>query len=118
MNFGGVKRRQADILFSKWLRKLRGYRCEKCGTVHSENSKNLGVSHFWPRSMESVRFDERNCEILCNIPCHRFFEEHRTEYENWKCEDMGEQEFKKLTVDAHTLQKRDDAKVLLFLKNQ
>ena len=46
MSFGGLKLRRTDVLFSKYLRAKRKYKCEKCGTIHPENSKNLGVSHF------------------------------------------------------------------------
>ena len=116
--FGKIKRRPADILFSQYLRKLRGYQCEVCGARHQPNSKNLGVSHFFGRANESVRFDEINCDILCNIPCHRYFEEHKTQYEVWKKGRLGDQEFKKLMVAANTYKKKDDALILIWLKNK
>ena len=115
-NWGGVKRRPADILFSKYLRKEHNYTCDVCHTRHEPNSKNLGVSHFWPRSYESTRFDERQ-DVLCNIPCHQYFEEHRMEYEAWKLERMGKQEYNKFMLEAHIPKKKDDAKILLWLKN-
>ena len=116
MSFGRIKRRRADILFSQYLRKLRGYQCEVCGRKHEPNSMNLGVSHFHGRVNESVRFDEENCDIICNIPCHRYFEEHKTEYSAWKRKRMGEKPYKMLMVRANTYQKKDDKMVLIWLK--
>src|SRR3990167_329747 len=111
--WGGIKRRPADIKFSQYIRKLRNYICEVCGTRHDEKSKNCGLSHFWPRSAESVRFDESNVEILCNIPCHQYFESHRTEYEQWKLKQMGKKAYNSLMLRAHTPKKKDDKLVLL-----
>ena len=114
--FGTTKRRPADITYSQYLRKLRGYRCEKCGARHEPNSKNLGVSHYWGRVNESTRYDDQNCDILCNIPCHQYFESHKTEYETWKRERIGVKAFKALDVKAHTYKKRDDAMRLIEVK--
>mgnify|MGYP001582409921 FL=1 len=116
MSFGTIKRRRTDILFSQYLRKKRGYVCEKCGRKHEENSKGFGVSHFWGRAKESVRFDEENCDVLCNIPCHQYFETHHTEYEIWKKERLGEKQYKLLTLRAWLPGKRDDKLTMLWLK--
>ena len=113
-----ITRRPSDILYSKYLRKLRNYICEKCGAKHEPNSKNLGVSHFWGRAKESVRHDEENCEILCNWPCHEYFETHRTEYEHWKEQRMGTKAYNLLKFRAHQLGKRDDKLIVMFYKQK
>lgn len=103
-----IKRRKSDILFSQRIRKERGYRCEKCGRQFEPNDKGFGVSHFWPRAHESVRFDSLNVDTICNIPCHQYFETHRTEYEQWKETRLGTKEYKLLMFRAHQIGKRDD----------
>jgi hypothetical protein len=97
----GIKRRQSDIHFSKLVRKERGYICEFCGKPHEENSMNIGLSHFWPRSHGGVRYDRRNVDVLCNIPCHNMFEGHRKTYIEWKKKRMGEKAYDRLEFDAH-----------------
>jgi len=116
--FGKIKRRRADILFSQYLRKLREYKCEVCGKQHELNSMNLGVSHFYGRANEAVRFDEENCDIICNIPCHRYFEEHKTEYAEWKKKRLGEKKYKMLMVRKNTYKKKDDKLVLIWLNQE
>ena len=113
--FWKPKRRQSDILFSQYLREKRGYKCEKCGKKHDPKSKNLGVSHFWPRARENTRFDEYNCDIFCNIPCHKYFETHRTEYKKWKMDQL-EEEYPLLEFRANQYKKRDDKMDLLMIK--
>ena len=103
-----IKRRKPDILFSQRIRKERNYTCEKCGRRFGPKDKGLGVSHFWPRSHENTRFDEENCEILCNIPCHQYFETHRSEYKIWKEKRLGTKAYKLLMLHAHQRGKRDD----------
>ena len=117
MGYWKIKRRPADIKFSQWLRKKRNYICEKCGRRHQPDSKGLGVSHFWGRIHECTRFNEVNCDIFCNIPCHEYFETHRTEYEKWKEKRLGTKIYKELMLAAHQNCKKDDASVLLFLKD-
>src|SRR3990167_6769553 len=96
MHWGKVKLRYTDTLFSKYLRKKRGYFCEKCRRFYPKGH-GLTLSNFWIRSKESVRFDDENCDILY-IPCHQYFEEHKTEYTEWKKERMGEKMFNLLML--------------------
>src|SRR5258708_7833207 len=102
--WGRIKIRRAETLFSLYLRKKRNYRCEYCGAFFPQG-RGLTVSHYWTRGKESVRFDEENCDILC-IKDHQFFEEHKTEYREWKIKRMGEPAFNLLMVRAHTYQKK------------
>lgn len=114
--FGRIKIRQSDKYYSKYLRKKMKYQCEVCGRVHEENSMNLGVSHFNGRANEATRFFDPNCDVLCNIPCHRYFEEHKTEYETWKKKKLGERGFKLLLIQSNTYKKRDDKMDTLIAK--
>lgn|SRR3990167_2498950 len=114
--FGRIKRRKSDIIYSQYRRKLKKYRCEICGKVHDPTSKNLGVSHFWPRNHESTRFDDENCDVLCNIPCHEFFESHRTEYKAWKLKCLGRKNYDLLELKKNQYKKRDDYIDLLIAK--
>ena len=104
-----IKRRKADILYSQYLRELRPI-CERCFRKPSQE-----CSHFWSRSHESTRFDLENTDALCHF-CHADFTSNPGNYTEWKHKRMGEKAYKVLMVRAHTTQKRDDAKVLLWLK--
>jgi len=66
---------------------------------------------------ESTRFDEENCDILC-VRDHQFFEEHKTEYRDWKLKRMGEKAFNLLMLRVHTYQKKDDTLILMWLKQE
>jgi 5-methylcytosine-specific restriction endonuclease McrA len=114
MSWHTIKPRRADTLFSLYLRKKRGYVCEKCARFFP-GGKGLTVSHFHGRRKESVRFDEENCDILC-IRCHQYFESHKTEYEVWKKKQLGERKFDLLTLYANTTKKRDDKLQCMILK--
>jgi len=61
--------------------------------------------------------DEENCDIP-SVKDHRFFEEHKTEYHDWKMKRMGEQPFNLLMVRAHTPGRRDDTPILRWLKQE
>jgi len=89
----GIKRRQSDILFSKIIRAERNYQCEKCGKRHEPNSMNLGVSHYKQRSREVVRYDKKNCFILCSIPCHQYFENNPRDHDKFVEKKLGKKEY-------------------------
>src|SRR5947207_2027733 len=112
--WGKIKIRQSDVLFSRYLRQKRRYRCEFCDSFYPQGV-GLTVSHYWSRAKESVRFDEENCDILC-VRDHFYFETHKTEYETWKKNQMGEEAFNLLMVRAHVTGKRDDKLQIILLK--
>ena len=114
MSFGRIKLRSTDTTYSKYLRAKRNYTCERCEKFY-ENGIGLQVSHFYGRAKESVRFDERNTDCLC-AGCHQYFTANPNDYVEWKRKRMGERAFKILTIDAHTTGKRDDKKILIWLK--
>jgi len=108
------KLRPIDVLFSQILRKKRGYRSEICG-IYYPDGKGLQCSHFWGRRHENTRFDEDNCDIL-NFAEHQRFEENPAEYTEWKKKRLGAKKFKDLMIRANLFCKRDDKKIMLFLK--
>lgn len=111
MTFGRIKIREADRLYSLWLRGERKC-CERCGS-----QKTLQCSHFYGRAKESTRFDQENTDVLC-FSCHNFFGQHPPEYVEWKKARMTPQAYKLLMVRAHTFRKRDDKLILLWLKSE
>src|SRR5262245_25089198 len=116
MSIYEIKLRRTDILFSQWLRKKRGYRCDYDGQFFPEG-RGLEVSHFFSRRNESVRFDEENCDVFCR-KIHRYFEQHKTEYEQWKASRMSPVAYARLILRAHHSVKRDDKLTMLWLKQE
>lgn len=106
--FGKITRRPADIIYSQYRRGIIG-KCQRCGST-----KSLQISHFYGRANEATRFLDDNCDIFC-AGCHQYFTANPLEYVEYKKKQLGDQRFKLLQVAAHTYQKRDDEKVLLYL---
>ena len=109
-----IKIREADRLFSLYLRKKRKYICERCGRFYPEGN-GLQASHYFGRAAESVRFDEDNVDVLC-FTDHQFFTANPNEYREWKVKKLGPEELKKLTIRWNTYKKKDDSKVILVYK--
>ena len=106
-----IKIREADRLYSIWLRRERK-RCEKCGS-----NKSLQCSHFYGRANEAVRFDPINTDCLC-FGCHQYFTANPNEYVEYKRKKLGEKGFKQLTLNANTYKKKDDALIILWLNKE
>ena len=68
----GIKRTPADIWFSKCIRQRAGWRCEKCGAQHAENSMGLHCSHHHSRRNAGIRLDPLGAESLC-YGCHSHY---------------------------------------------
>ena len=96
-----------DKLASLVVKERAGYRCERCGAQHKKGDKGLHASHFHGRAKKSVRWDLRNLNSICH-GCHSFFHANPEEHRAWKLKQLGEQEFKKLDIDAHLPQKLDE----------
>ena len=58
--------KQADAVFSKWIRTRDNWTCIVCGT-----KENIQNGHLIPRGNKAVRYDEKNCDGLCG-------------YDNWR----------------------------------
>lgn len=112
-----MKLRKADSVFSKVIKKKRGYKCERCGAIHDEKSRGLHLAHFHGRRKESTRFDEENVDILC-YGCHSYFHQNPDEHKAWKKLKLGKKKFDLLTIRANTPQKKDDKLVIMIYKKE
>lgn len=114
-----IKIDKADQIFSQYIR-LRDMRCVRCNSMVELNDKGLPVSHqnshYWSRGKENTRFEPLNCDTLC-MACHmRWGGDEREDYKAFKIRQLGETEFKKLDVQAHTLGKKDRKLAYLIAK--
>jgi len=130
LTWGRVKIDAADRLFSLYIRKRAGWKCEYCGLQFPEKSNQLQCSHYWGRRMESVRFDTDNADSFC-VSCHQKLETEKGEtkgthngepvilfraYKMWKINQLGAERFDALEVRAHTTGKKDRKMALLRIK--
>ena len=109
----------ADKTFSYYIR-LRDMKCVRCYSKVELNEKGLPVSHqnshYFSRGKENTRFEPLNCDTLC-MACHiRWGGDERGEYKDIKVKQLGEEGFKQLDVQAHTLTKKDRKMALLKAK--
>lgn len=107
----------ADQWFSKYIRLSQG-KCQRCGSPVELNDKGDPISHqcshFYGRRKESTRFDEKNCDCLCG-GCHMYLTANPAEFRDWKLNQLGQEEFDKLTLRSNTPQKKDrEAQKLLW----
>lgn len=127
MNFK-IKIRPNDKLNTEYIRLRDKGICYKCGKK-IENKYNSGVSHYWGRGKESTRYEDDNCDLMCNMPCHKDWEhekkikgikgaEYDGEYTKKKRKQLGEKRFNSLMVQAHTTKKRDDKMDRIILKEK
>ena len=123
-----IKPRPTDKLWTDYLRLRDKNICFWCGNKIF-NKRNSGVSHYWNRTKESTRYEDDNCDLMCNIPCHQKAEhekkikgfdgaEYDGEYTKKKKNQLGKKRFNELMVLAHTTKKRDDKmdKIILEAK--
>lgn len=98
-----IKEKHLDEAFSKHVRKLKNYTCERCGYYEAPPTFRIQLSHFHSRNARSVRFDYENVDVLC-IACHRFLETRKTaEYRDWKLKRLGTRKFNALERRYYTL---------------
>lgn len=110
MSFYKIKIRTEDKEMS-WYVRTRDKRCVRCQSFVQFNDEGKPISHtnshFWGRGSEGTRFDPLNCDTLC-IPCHqRWGGTYRDEYKDFKKKQLGEREYIRLEVRAHTYCKKD-----------
>ena len=115
-----MKLDQADIIFSKYIR-LRDGKCMRCGSKVSFNENGDPVSHqcshFWGRRAESVRYDGRNAETLCG-GCHLFLTANPSIHTEEKIQRLGQDEFDKLRIRAHTKVKKDRRAAMIYWREK
>lgn len=83
-----IKRTPADIAFSKCVRGRAGWKCERCGSQHEENSQGLHCSHYHGRGKWGVRFDPDNAFAHC-YGCHKYLSAHPSVFAAWVYDEMG-----------------------------
>lgn len=110
-----IKLRKTDILFSTYIRTRDKWTCQRCKTRYPEKARGLHNSHFWGRKRENTRFEPLNCDALC-MGCHQYYEQNPEDYREWKLKQLGEEQYKRLKVQAYTLTKRDDKLTELYVK--
>jgi len=117
MGIFDIKLRKTDRLWTQYKRIKEKYMCQKCRRQYvPDNCANLHVAHFHGRGHENVRFDEENTLCLCGIPCHRYFDTHKTEFKAFMRERLGDKAYDLLDLRAHIYKKRDDKADLIILK--
>jgi hypothetical protein len=82
--------KQADAVFSRWIRNRDGYKCVICGSTEV-----VQCGHLIKRGKHATRFNERNCNAQCsrcNLK-HNFYPEY---YTNWFISHWGVGEYRKL----------------------
>lgn len=113
-----IKIRRADKVFSEYIRSRDNWTCQRCQKKYPEGSQGLHCSHYWSRRNESTRFEPDNCIALC-YGCHMLWGhgDERDLYKMFMINKLGLKRFKTLDVQAHTYQKKDDKKILLWLNS-
>ena len=96
----GMKRDSLDALFSLYIRSRDHWTCQRCWKQFTPPTKVLHNSHFYGRTMHSVRYDPTNCDALC-YGCHKYWEkEDREGYRAFKIRQLGQKGFDLLTLAA------------------
>lgn len=117
MSIFKIKLRTSDRLWTQYKRIQEDYTCQKCGRVYSpDNCGNLHCAHYHGRSHENVRFDEENTLCLCGIPCHQYFDTHKTEFEAFMLKRLGRECFDLLALRAHIRKDRQDKLDALIIR--
>lgn len=62
-------KREADRVFSLWIRRRDKYICFTCGAQKTKDTIQNG--HYISRSISSLRYDEMNCHAQC-VACNIF----------------------------------------------
>jgi len=98
---GAIKRTPADDAFSKCIRALAGWNCERCGTHYPEGRRQaLDCSHFHGRGKWGTRFHPDNASSLC-YGCHAYLGSHPSEHSAWFEKRIGSGRFELLQEAAN-----------------
>ena len=114
--------RKADIRFSNYIRKKAGWKCEMCGKICKIGDTWVGkldAAHYMSRRHEATRFDPRNVHALCAGDHRRvggYTPSLTGEYDLWMIRQYGLTEVKKIILQAHGSQRKDDTLTELYIK--
>lgn len=87
--------KKADDEFSLWIRRRDKFTCKRCGKVYKEGERGLTNSHFWPRQHKGTRYDPRNNDAVCWMPCHKYYweKEKQGPYMDYMLKKLGKKEY-------------------------
>jgi len=103
-----------DSLFSQLVRRLAGYKCERCGSTYQ-----YGVSHYHRRDVYSARWDLDNVAWLCNLCHNHTFHLHPDLHTAWFKKRLESEKFEQLSARAMLLAREiglDREKIKVELK--
>jgi hypothetical protein len=104
-----IKVTPLDQKFSKLVRSLAGWKCERCGRQFAQShARGLECSHYFGRAIKSTRFCLDNCDSLCT-GCHAYFHSFPHEYYTFKVRKLGEERYKALVERFNTPVKFNNA---------
>lgn len=72
--------------------------------------REMDVSHFHSRRKFNVKFSDLNTDPSCKM-CHKYFGEHKTEFEAWKLKQLGEEKFNQLLVASRVTVRKADQEI-------
>jgi len=112
-----IKICKADALFSTYIRERDRWTCQRCHRRYEPPTSALHCSHFWGRGRENTCFAPNNCDALC-FGCHRIWGhgDGREDYIAFKKRQLGEDGYKRLTLEAHRYKKRDGKLAIIVIK--
>lgn len=87
---------KADAVFSNWVRERDG-KCVTCGS-----RQNLQNGHFISRSINILRFDERNCNCQC-VSCNVFKNGNMPAYSQFMLRTYGPKIIDNLLIEKQQL---------------
>lgn len=122
MSYHDISLRRTDTLFSRYLRELRGWKCEYCGRLGKYEEVTLykmEASHYFSRRVENLRFDTTNVRCLC-FTCHKTLGGHTKDengpYDIWMKQLLGDTAYKQLCLRAKIYKKRDDKMDKMYIQ--
>lgn len=97
-------KKQADAVFSKWIRERDKGICYTCGI--KKDPKEMQNGHYMSRNHTNTRYSEKNCHCQC-VACNMFRSGNMQLYAIRLETQYGQGILKELFREAHTLKKCD-----------
>jgi hypothetical protein len=116
----GIKITPTDRLFTKVVKELADWKCERCHKEYPKSAKGFGVSHFFGRNVLATRHNTDNCIAACR-GCHQWLSDHAPDYCEFMFKKLGERRWLRLRVMSKHHFKQNpltEAHVKLSIKRQ
>ena len=110
-----MKISQADVWFSKCVRKSAGWVCTRCQKQYQEGDSGLHCSHTYSRRHRTIRWCKDNADSMC-FSCHQWFGGNPADSGIWIAEIKGDgvieilREKRDSMVKVSKLEEKDIAK--------